>query len=247
LFTRFPKPDFALGMHDDASLPAGVVGFHSGYFRAAVDQSRHDRVRPRRPRRVSAEHDRSGRYGSAHRPCVADDRIAREQPGRPGVITVGSIHGGSAWNIIPDTVKLQLTVRSLDPKVQQRLLSAIERQANGEAQAANAPEATADRNQVEHRHRVQRSRADAARGRCNARRSGCGQGRRDARADGSEDFSQFGIAGVAAVLLHVGAVDAAKLEESHKTGVPVPACTRRCGRRCANRDQGSDRRGERRY
>jgi hippurate hydrolase len=39
---------------------------------------------------------------------------------------------------------------------------------------------------------------------------------------GGEDFSQFGLAGVRAVLLHVGAVDAAKLDESHKSGVPVP-------------------------
>jgi hippurate hydrolase len=39
---------------------------------------------------------------------------------------------------------------------------------------------------------------------------------------GSEDFSQFGVAGVHGVLLHIGAVDAAKLEESRKTGVPVP-------------------------
>jgi len=39
---------------------------------------------------------------------------------------------------------------------------------------------------------------------------------------GGEDFSQFGLAGVRAVLLHVGAVDAAKLEASHKSGVPVP-------------------------
>jgi hippurate hydrolase len=40
---------------------------------------------------------------------------------------------------------------------------------------------------------------------------------------GGEDFSQFGLAGVRAVLLHVGAVDAAKLEASRKSGVPVPA------------------------
>ena len=34
LFTRFPKPDYALGIHDEQSLPAGIVGFHAGYFRA---------------------------------------------------------------------------------------------------------------------------------------------------------------------------------------------------------------------
>ena len=37
LFTRFPKPDFVIGFHDSASLPAGTVGYTSGYALAAVD------------------------------------------------------------------------------------------------------------------------------------------------------------------------------------------------------------------
>jgi hypothetical protein len=39
----------------------------------------------------------------------------------------------------------------------------------------------------------------------------------------SEDFSEYGRAGVRSVLLHIGAVDPAKLAESRKTGIPVPA------------------------
>src|SRR5256885_2222016 len=37
LFTRFPKPDFAISMHDEPSLPSGKVGFHAGLFRASLD------------------------------------------------------------------------------------------------------------------------------------------------------------------------------------------------------------------
>src|SRR5713226_2977051 len=37
LFTRFPKPDFALSLHDESNLAAGVVGFHAGFFRASAD------------------------------------------------------------------------------------------------------------------------------------------------------------------------------------------------------------------
>jgi metal-dependent amidase/aminoacylase/carboxypeptidase family protein len=37
LFTRFPKPDFAISMHDEPSLPSGKVGFHAGLFRASMD------------------------------------------------------------------------------------------------------------------------------------------------------------------------------------------------------------------
>jgi hippurate hydrolase len=37
LFVRFPKPDFAIALHDDDSLPAGQIGYHAGFFRAAAD------------------------------------------------------------------------------------------------------------------------------------------------------------------------------------------------------------------
>ena len=40
---------------------------------------------------------------------------------------------------------------------------------------------------------------------------------------GGEDFSQFGLAGVPSVLLHIGGVDAAELEAARKSGVPVPS------------------------
>jgi amidohydrolase len=139
LFTRFPKPDYALGMHDEHSLPAGVIGFHSGYFRAnstGLDMT------------VYGKGGHGAFPQSAIDPVVIAARIvlslqtivSREtNPMDPAVITVGSIHGGSASNIIPDQVKLQITVRSLDPVVHKRLLAAIERQAKGEALAANAP------------------------------------------------------------------------------------------------------------
>lgn len=222
LFTRFPKPDFALGMHDDASLPAGVVGFHSGFFRAAsssVDMT------------VYGKGGHGAYPHSTVDPVVIAARIvlalqtivARENnPFDPAVITVGSIHGGSAWNIIPDQVKLQLTIRSLDPAVHKRLLSAIEREAKGEALAANAPKEPLI--EIKSSTGTVYNDPDATQRMVTAARAALG-------ADnvvempaqmGSEDFSQFGLAGVHAVLLHVGAVDASKLEESRKTGVPVP-------------------------
>jgi metal-dependent amidase/aminoacylase/carboxypeptidase family protein len=65
--------------------------------------------------------------------------VSRENnPVDPAVITVGSIHAAAPPHH-PDQVKLQITVRSLDPAVHKRLLAAIERQANGEAMAAGAP------------------------------------------------------------------------------------------------------------
>src|SRR5512135_267886 len=222
LFTRFPKPDYALGMHDDASLPAGVIGFHEGFFRAAstsLDMTVYGR----------------GGHGAYPQntidPVVIAARIilglqtivSRENnPAEPAVITVGSIHGGSAWNIIPDHVKLQLTVRSLDPAVQKRLLAAIEREGKGESIAANAPkepliEIMSNTDTVYNVPATTQRAVVAVRAALGADRVV-----EMPALMGSEDFSQFGLAGVHAVLLHVGAVDAAKLEESRTTGVPVP-------------------------
>jgi len=222
LFTRFPKPEYALGMHVEHTLPAGVIGFHSGYFRAnstGLDLTVYGK----------------GGHGAfpqgAIDPVVIAARIvlglqtivSRENnPLDPAVITVGSIHGGSASNIIPDQVKLQITVRSLDPAVHKRLLAAIERQARGEALAANAPqqpliETRSNTDAVYNDPEVTQRMVAAARAALGADRVVEMPAQM-----GGEDFSQFGLAGVRAVLLHVGAVDAATLEDSHRSGVPVP-------------------------
>ena len=222
LFTRFPKPGYALGMHDEHTLPAGVIGFHSGYFRAnstGLDMT------------VYGKGGHGAFPQSAIDPVVIAARIvlslqtivSREtNPMDPAVITVGSIHGGSASNIIPDQVKLQITVRSLDPAVHKRLLAAIDRQAKGEALAANAPkepliETKSNTDAVYNDPELTQRMAAAARAAL-----GAGQVVEMPAQMGGEDFSQFGLAGVHAVLLHVGAVDAAKLDESRKSGVPVP-------------------------
>jgi hippurate hydrolase len=222
LFTRFPKPEYALGLHNEHALPAGVLGFHAGYFRANS---------------TGLEMTVYGKGGhgafpqSAIDPVVLAARIvlalqtivSREtNPLDPAVITVGSIHGGSASNIIPDQVKLQITVRSLDPAVHKRLLAAIERQAKGEALAANAPkepllETRSNTDAVYNDPELTQRMAAAARAAL-----GSDQVVEMPAQMGGEDFSQFGLAGVHSVLLHVGAVDAAKLDAARKSGVPVP-------------------------
>jgi hippurate hydrolase len=66
--------------------------------------------------------------------------VAREiNPLDPAVITVGTFHAGTKRNIIPDTAKLELTVRSFKPEVQKHLLASIARIAKAEAEAAGAP------------------------------------------------------------------------------------------------------------
>jgi len=55
-------------------------------------------------------------------------------------VTVGSIHGGTKHNIIPDEVRLQLTVRSYTDEVRQQTLDAIKRIARAEGLVAGLPE-----------------------------------------------------------------------------------------------------------
>jgi hippurate hydrolase len=222
LFTRFPKPNYALGVHVESSLPAGVFGFHPSYFRAAVSN-------------LDITVYGKGGHGAYPQnsvdPVVLAARIvlglqtivSRENnPGDPAVITVGSIHGGTVWNIIPDQVKLQLTVRSFDPEVHKRLLSAIARETKGEALAANAPrepliETKSSTDAVYNDPELTERLVAATRAVLGAERVVEMPAQM-----GSEDFSQFGLAGVRAVLLHVGAVAPEKLAEARKTGVSVP-------------------------
>jgi hippurate hydrolase len=139
LFTRFPKPDAAIAVHGRADLAAGKVSWVSGYTMANVD---------------SGDVTLYGRGSHGARPELSVDPvvlaartilalqtlISREKdPLEPAVLTIGSIHGGTKHNIIPDEVKLQMTVRTYSPAVRSQILSGIARIAKAEALASGAP------------------------------------------------------------------------------------------------------------
>jgi amidohydrolase len=224
LFTRFPRPDFVLGFHDDDTMPSGTVGYRAGLFRAMSDSVE------------ITVYGRGGHAAMPHNtidPIVLASRIvlslqtivSRENnPNDPVVITVGSIHGGTVGNVIPDEVKLELSVRTLTPQVRARTLAAIRRIAKGEADAAAAPRdplvvapAVAPPPVVNDAAVVSRL-ATALRGAL-----GSDNVVEMPAKMTSEDFAQYGAAGVPATLLHIGAVSRARLEESRRTGIPVPA------------------------
>ena len=224
LFTRFPRPDYALSLHDDDTMPSGVVGYHPGLFRAISDGV------------TITVYGRGGHGAMPNNtvdPVVLASRIvlalqtivSRENnPIDPVVLTIGSIHGGTAGNIIPDEVRLQLSVRTYTTEIRQRTLDAIRRVARGEAMAAGAPrEPKVDApavasapvyNDPELTLRL----ADALK-----RQLGEKNVIEMPLKMTSEDFAEYGVAGVRSVLLHIGAVPAAKLEAAKQSGVPVPA------------------------
>jgi amidohydrolase len=218
LFTRFPKPDYALGMHDEPSLPSGQVGFHAGYFRAAFDL---------------LEVTIHGRGGHGARPQTTVDPIviaarsvlglqtivSREtDPLSPAVVTVGAIHGGTVGNIIPDEVRMLITVRSYDSKVREHILASIKRQVDAEATAAGAPQLPSVKN-LSSADAVYNDPALTARLVAALRRDLGQDSAVEMRQEmTSEDFSQYGRAGVPSALLHIGAVSPAALA----SGKPLP-------------------------
>lgn len=225
LFTRFPRPDFALSLHDDDTMPAGTIGYHAGPFRAMSENV------------TIVVYGRGGHAAMPMNtvdPIVLASRIvlalqtvvSRENnPVDPVVVTVGSIHGGTQANIIPDEVRLQLSVRTYTPEVRRKTLDAIRRIARGEAVAAGAPrepEVTsgASAGVVVYNDPVLTARLATA---LKANLGETNVVEMPAKMT-SEDFAQYwGTGKVPSALLHVGAVSAAKLAEIQRTGIPGPA------------------------
>jgi hippurate hydrolase len=140
LYTRFPKPTHALAFHDTTSLPAGVIGYASGYALANVDSV--DILVKGIGGHGAYPHTTKDPIALASRIVVAlQTLVSRENnPLDPAVVTVGSFHGGAKHNIIPDEAQLLLTVRSYTDQTRKLLLDGIRRIARGEAIAAGLPE-----------------------------------------------------------------------------------------------------------
>jgi len=136
LFTRFPKPDHVIGLHDNAALPAGALGLGSGYVMANVD-SVDLTVKGQGGHGAYPQDTRDPIVVAARIVTTLQTLVSREtDPQDSAVVTVGAINGGFKHNIIPDEVKLQLTVRSFADATRDKLLKGIERIAKAEAMAA---------------------------------------------------------------------------------------------------------------
>lgn len=139
LFSKFPKPDKALALHCSADMPHGTVGLTEGFALANVDT-------------MEIVVKGVGGHGSMPNLCkdpvllasqivvALQSIVGREvRPGDPAVVTVGSIHGGTKSNIIPDEVRLQLTLRSYKKETRQHLIDSIKRITLAQAESAGMP------------------------------------------------------------------------------------------------------------
>lgn len=221
--SRFPKPEFTIALHDDQRLPAGQVGYASGFAWANSDS-------------VDVTIYGRGGHGSAPQntvdPIVIAARtvlalqtiVAREtSPFDPAVVTVGTIHGGTKRNIVPDEVRLQLTVRTYKPEVRQKVLAAIQRIVRAEAAAAGAPKEPLVR--VEEGFPANYNDPELTRRVVAAMRKAFGAARVVELPPlmASEDFGAFGrAAGAPSLEFFLGATPAAKFEAAHGDMTKVP-------------------------
>jgi hippurate hydrolase len=140
LYTRFPKPDYALGFHVAAGLATGRVSASEGIQYASAD-SVDVTVHGIGAHGASPHTGRDPIYIASQIVTALQGLVAREiDPIKPALITVGSFHAGSKHNIISDRADLQLTVRANDEDTRKYLLTAIPRLARSIAQANGVPE-----------------------------------------------------------------------------------------------------------
>jgi amidohydrolase len=140
LYTNFPKPDFAIALHDKPELETGKVGYTPGYAMASAT-SIDIKIRGVGGHGSAPETTKDPIVVAAQVVMALQTIVSRENsPLDPAVVTVGSIHGGTRYNIIPDEVNLQLTVRTYKEEVRKRILASIERIVKGVASTAGIPD-----------------------------------------------------------------------------------------------------------
>ncbi len=212
LYERFGRPNYAIAIHDWALLESGKVGFRPGFVMANSD-SVDITVRGVSGHGASPERTKDPVVLASEIVIALQTIVSRENsPLDPVVVTVGSIHGGLKRNIIPDEVKLYLTVRTYKSDVRQRVLASIERIAKGIALAAGAPAPIVE---------VLNESTPATFNDPPLTERWVSAVRRELGAPNlvpmdpvmvSEDFGRFGLEGkIPAVMLMVGAADPAKI------------------------------------
>src|SRR3984893_1693318 len=228
LYSRFPKPDFLLALHDSADVEAGKITFCPGYAMASstsVDLV----IRGLGGHGSKPEATKDPVVIAAQTILALQTIVSRENsPLDPAVVTIGSIHGGTKRNIIPDEVVLQLTIRTYKEEVRQHILASIERIAKNLALAAGVPEDRAPIiKSVESENAPSlyndpqlTERITAAIGRTIGKDN-------VVKAQPlmvSEDFGLLSLDHqIPAFMFWLGAVEPAKVEASRKSGKPLPS------------------------
>ena len=226
LYERFGTPDLAIALHDTNTRAAGTASVTSGAAMAAV---------------TSIDVTLRGVGGHGARPHEGKDPVVmagefivqlqtivsrQEDPRDPAVVTIGSIHGGSKRNVIPDEVKLELTTRAFSDKAMQIIIDGVKRTAQGVALSAGVP---ADRAPIITFHEsspvTYNDPALTARVRAALVKALGAQNVFDEDPfTFSEDFGEFGLEGhkIPTVMFWLGAMNPAKFAAARTEGKLLP-------------------------
>jgi len=225
LFKRFPRPDYCLALHCDGRTAHGNISFTEGLALANVDSV--DIVIRGKGGHGASPHSTVDPIVLAAR-IVLDLQtiVSREvNPTDPAVVTVGSIHGGTNHNIIPNEVKLQLTVRTTKDGVRKHVLEAIERITKAAAKGARAPEPTVTVDPGEFTPALVND-SKLTRRTVALFRELLGPANVKERPPvmGGEDFARYGRQGIPVFLYFLGTVPPERVAESEKeNGAPLPS------------------------
>jgi amidohydrolase len=223
LLTRFPRPDFALAVHDDPRLPAGLIGYHAGPILANSDT-------------LKVTIYGAGGHGgwpeltidpvviAARTVVTLQTVVAREiSPFDAAVVTVGYLHAGAKANVIPAEARIDLSVRSLTPEVRAHLLKSIDRIVKAEALAGGATrEPTIER--IDGANAMVND-ADLTRRLAGVLERELGKERvvELGPAMASEDFSRLSENGIPSVMLMIGAVEPDRFAAAKAAGTRLPS------------------------
>lgn len=228
LYTRFPKPDFALALHVSSVRPAGQVSVVDGTPYASVS-SVDIVVRGVGGHGSQPQTTRDPIVLAAQIVTALQTIVSREtKPGTPAVVTVGTIQGGTKRNIISESVRLELTLRAFEEKVMADMIASIRRICDGTARAAGLPE---DRLPVvtvtSESTPVTVNDPALTRRLTGTFKAWLGDRRVEPAppTTGGEDFSEFGRTThrVPIFIWGIGAADPAKYEAAQRAGQPLPS------------------------
>lgn len=228
LYDRFGKPDLILAEHDNSLYPAGTIAIKGGPLNASstsIDVT----VRGVGAHGSAPQLSKDPILMAAEFVVLAQSIVARQvDPQQPAVLTVGTIHGGAKRNIIPEEVKMGLTLRTYSDKVRDQIVEAVKRIANGIALGYGVPE---DRMPIITVSQTEITPVNVNEPGLAARLQkvavatlGADHVELATSTMGSEDVGLFSLDGkIPGVMFWLGAANPARAAQAKQTGVPIPS------------------------
>lgn len=227
LFQRFGQPDFILAEHDNPAYAAGDIAIKGGPLNASstsIDVT----MRGIGAHGSAPQNSKDPVLMAAEFVVMAQGIVARQvDPQQPAVLTVGTIHGGSKRNIIPDEVTMGLTLRTYSDKVRDQIIEAVRREANGIALGYGVPQdrmpiVTVSKTEITPVNANDPALAERLRG-VAVSALGADHVETAQSTMGSEDVGVFSLGNKIPELMYwLGAANPEKLAQAHQAGVLLP-------------------------